>query len=51
MKKLLQGLLFLLGGLIVGLIAGLLVPTEQRLKLSRYLADGIERVAEQMPDG
>jgi hypothetical protein len=47
MKKLLPRILFLLGGLVVGL----LLPAAQRLRLSRQLAAGIARVAEQMPDG
>ena len=51
MRKLLLRILFLLGGLVAGLIAGLLLPTEQRLRLSRRLAAGIGSAAEQMPDG
>jgi hypothetical protein len=51
MKRMLMRILLLLSGLIAGLLAGLLLPTEQRLRLSRTLATGIGRVVEQMPDG
>ena len=51
LRKLLPRILFLLGGLVAGLVAGLLLPAAQRLRLSRQLAAGIGRVAEQMPDG
>jgi hypothetical protein len=51
MKKLLPRILFLLGGLVVGLVVSLLLPAAQRLRLSRQLAVGIGKVAEQMPDG
>ena len=49
--RVLLRILFLLGGLIAGLFAGLLLPTEQRLRLSRQLASLIGGVVEQMPDG
>lgn len=51
MKRMLLRMLFLLGGLIVGLFAGLLLPTEQRLKLSQPLPGMIGRMVEQMPEG
>jgi hypothetical protein len=51
MRKLLPRILFLLGGLAAGLVAGLLLPAGQRLRLSRQLAAGIGTVAEPMPDG
>jgi len=51
MGKLLPRVLFLCGGLVVGLVFGLLLPAGQRLRLSQQLAAGIGRVAEQMPDG
>jgi hypothetical protein len=51
MKKLLPRIMFLLGGLVAGLVAGLLLPAAQRLRLSQQLAAGIGRVSEQMPDG
>ena len=41
----------LLGGMIAGVIAGLLMPAEQRKKLSRLLAVPIGHCLEQMPDG
>ena len=53
MKKLLVAFAFLFDGVIIGLIAGLLLSTEQRLKLSRQLAPAMEGIAgklEQMPD-
>lgn len=46
MKKMLLLMLGFAGGLLVGL----LLPDEQRLRLSRQLADGIERAIGQMPD-
>jgi hypothetical protein len=51
MRKLLLRILFLLGGFVAGLVAGLLLPAAQRLRLSQQLAAGIGRVAERMPDG
>ncbi len=51
MKGMLLRILFLAGGLLAGLIAGLLLPTEQRLKLSQQLAGMIGRMVEQMPEG
>jgi hypothetical protein len=51
MKKPLVCSLFLLGGLVAGLVAGLLLPAVQRLRLSQQLAAGIGRAAERMPDG
>ena len=50
MKKLLL-LIALLGGVIAGLMAGLLLPTEQREKLSRQLATSIGGMVEHLPDG
>jgi len=51
MRILLARILCLLGGLAAGLVAGLLLPAEQYLKLSQQLASGIGSVAEQMPGG
>jgi len=51
MRKMLLRTPILLGGVIVGLIAGLLLPTEQREKLSRTLATLIGGMEERMPDG
>jgi hypothetical protein len=51
MKKALPRILFLLGGLVAGLVAGLLLPAAQRLTLSQQLAARIGKVAERMPDG
>ncbi len=50
MKKLLVLLAVLLDGVIVGVTAGLLLSTEQRLKLSQQLAPVIGGMVEQMPD-
>jgi hypothetical protein len=44
-------LIALLGGVIAGLMAGLLLPTEQREKLSRQLATSIEGMLERCPGG
>ena len=41
MKKVLLAVVILLGGGIAGLMAGLLLPTEQREQLSRQLAASI----------
>ena len=38
-------------GLIGGLVVGLLLPTEQREKLSRQLAGTMGGMLEHMPDG
>ena len=51
MKKLLVALAFLLDGVIVGLIAGLLLSTEQRLRFSQQLAGVIGGMEERMPEG
>lgn len=51
MKKLLVLLVILLDGVVVGLIAGLLLSTEQRLKISRQLVGAIRGMEEQMPEG
>jgi hypothetical protein len=51
MKRVLLPMVILLGGGIAGLVAGLLLPTEQREQLSRQLAGSIEGMLEQMPDG
>jgi hypothetical protein len=51
MKKLLVALAFLLDGVIIGLIAGLLLSTEKRLKLSQQLAGVIVGMEERMPEG
>ena len=51
MKKVLIPIAILLGGAITGLMAGLLLPTEQREQLSRQLAASIGGMVEQMPDG
>ncbi len=51
MRKLLLRILLLLGGFVAGMVASLLLPTAQRLRLSRQLADGIGRMVVQMPGG
>jgi hypothetical protein len=51
MRKLLLRVLFLLGGFVAGLVAGLLLPAAERLRLSQQLAAWIARVAGQMPEG
>ncbi len=43
-------LIAILGGLIVGLIAGLILPAEWRAKLSQLLAAPIGHCLGQMPD-
>lgn len=50
MKKILLLVAILLGSMIVGVIAGLLLPTEWRAKLSRPLRDLIRRMEERIPD-
>ena len=44
-------LIAILGGLIVGVFAGLILPAEWRGKLSRPLAARIGPCLEHMPDG
>jgi hypothetical protein len=51
MKKVLMPMAILLGGGIAGLMAGLLLPTEQREQLSRQLAASIGGMVEHCPDG
>jgi hypothetical protein len=51
MKGLLARILYLLGGLAVGLWAGLRLPTKQRLKLSRQLGGLMGGMVEPMPAG
>jgi hypothetical protein len=51
MKKLLVFLAILLDGVVVGLIVGLLLPTEQRLKLSQQLAGAMTAMEERVPEG
>lgn len=50
MKKV-RFLIAILGGAIAGLIAGLLLSTEQRERLSRQLAGFIKGMVGHMPDG
>jgi hypothetical protein len=50
MKKVML-MAILLGGVIAGVIVGLLMPAEQREKLSRWLAAPIGRCLEHIPDG
>jgi hypothetical protein len=49
--KMLSRIVILLGGVAVGVMAGLLLSTEQRLKLSQRLAAVIGGMVEQLPDG
>jgi hypothetical protein len=49
--RILSRIVILLGGVAVGVMAGLLLSTEQRLRLSQRLATVIGGVVEQMPDG
>jgi hypothetical protein len=51
MKEKLSSVAILLGGVMVGVIVGLLLSAEQRLKLSQGLATLIGGMAEHMPDG
>lgn len=51
MKKWLFRILFLLGGIVAGVIAGLVMPAEWRAKLSQPLASVIGRMLVQAPDG
>jgi len=51
MKKVLVLIAMLLGGVMAGVIAGLLMPAGQRAKLSRSLATPIGRCLEHIPDG
>lgn len=51
MKRVLLLMAILLGGVIAGGIAGLLMPAEQRAKLSRSLAAPIGHCLAHMPDG
>ena len=51
MKKKLIRLAILLDGIIIGLVIGLLLPTEQREKLSRQVAAVMTGILEYMPDG
>ncbi len=51
MKKVLLLMAILLGGVITGVVAGLLMPAKQREKLSRSLATPIEHCLGRMPDG
>jgi uncharacterized membrane protein YeaQ/YmgE (transglycosylase-associated protein family) len=51
MKKGSSPLPFLLVGGFAGMLAGLLLPTEQRDKVSRQLAGVIRGMVEHMPDG
>jgi hypothetical protein len=51
MKKVLLLMAILLGGVFVGLLAGLVLPAEQREKLSRALAVRIGHCLERIPDG
>ena len=50
MKKVLLLMAVLLGGVVAGVITGLLMPTEQREKLSRSLVTPIEHCLGRMPD-
>ena len=43
--------LLLIAGLLGGLFVGLLLPTEQREKISRQLAGTMGGMVEHMPDG
>lgn len=50
MKKLLSLMAILLGGVVVGLIAGLLLPVEMRARLSQPFAARCGRMLERIPD-
>ena len=50
-KNKLIRLAILLDGIIIGLVIGLLLPTEQREKLSRQVAAVMTGILEYMPDG
>jgi hypothetical protein len=51
MKKMLVLLAILIDGVVLGLMVGLLLSTEQRLRLSQQLADVIREKEERMPEG
>lgn len=51
MMKMLSRIMILLGGVAVGVVVGLLLSSEQRLKLSQQLAAVMEGMVERMPDG
>ena len=50
MKNALTRFIFLIEGVAIGLMIGLLMSTEQRLKVSGRLAAWVGPLAEQMPD-
>lgn len=50
MKKVILLMVTLLGGVIVGLIAGLLLPAEKRARLSQPFAARCGRMLERIPD-
>jgi hypothetical protein len=51
MMKMLSRIMILLGGVAVGVTVGLLLSTEQRLKLSQQVAAMIGGMVERIPDG
>lgn len=50
MKKLLSLMVTLLGGVVVGLIAGLILPAQTRARLSQPFAARCGRMLERIPD-
>ena len=50
MKKVMMLMVTLLGGVIVGLIAGLFLPAEKRARLSQPFAARCGRMLERIPD-
>ncbi len=51
MKRILVLLAILIDGVVLGLMVGLLMSTEQRLRLSQQLADVIRDKEARMPEG
>lgn len=51
MKEKFLRIIFLLAGVIFGVVASLFLPIELRERLSRNLAGVIEGMVNQMPDG
>lgn len=51
MKKKTPRIILLLDGIVIGVIAGLVMPFEWRAKLSERIADKIAPMMDYMPDG
>jgi hypothetical protein len=51
MKRLLVLSAILLGGVVIGLMIGLLLSTEQRVRISRQIVGACGQMEERMPEG